>query len=516
MMERGEIRWINVVVPTDHLKQQWAKAAARLGIKLNPAFTNSRKNTAPDYDGVVTTYQSVAADPGVWANMAHQPGRPCLVILDEVHHAGDADRLTWGPALFAAFNNAHRRLMLSGTPFRTDGKPIPFLRYDEERRVVPDVNYDYGMALQDQEVVRPVVFPALDGEARWRLALEHATAKKLSETDPRTISHALSAALAPEKEWIPSVLRRANDELSLIRQDTPDIGGLVLATNQKHARAYANILQEVTGEPATVATSDSRRASKDISEFTTGSSRWIVAVQMVAEGVDIPRLGVIVYATRTRTELFFRQVVGRCIRRRGDDDDLCARVFIPTIGPLLEPAARIEQTVRHVLRDEEESLRARHAAGDRDHNSDIPHAATPRTVEVIGSSEAIHPYTINSGETFGEPVLLHARRKGQEAGLPASSEPSALVRFMRLTGAHVADDKPWPVVREQPLVEKKKELRNVVNRKVGHLAAITRQPHRNIHRRLNDAFGEANIEQATVDTLNERMILLDSWIDGAK
>ncbi|MEV6780383.1 DEAD/DEAH box helicase [Streptomyces syringium] len=516
MMDRGEIGWISTVVPTDHLKGQWASAADRLGIKLNPAFTNKRKKTAPDYDGVVTTYQSVAADPQVWAHMADQPGRPCLVILDEVHHAGDADHLTWGPALFTAFNNAHRRLMLSGTPFRTDAKPIPFLRYNEERCVIPDINYDYGMALQDQEVVRPVVFPALDGEARWRLASEHAMAKKLSETDPGTISHALSAALDPEKEWIPSALRRANDELSLIRQDTSDIGGLVLATNQKHARAYAEILQKITGEPATIATSDRPRASKNISDFTSGSSRWIVAVQMVAEGVDIPRLGVIVYATRTRTELFFRQVVGRCIRRRRDDDDLCARVFIPTIQSLLAPAARIEMTVQHVLRDEENRVRAHHVASRGDNNGENTDPSAAPRVEVIGSSQAVHQYTINSGEAFGEPVLLQARRLGQEAGLPASAEPSAIVRFMRLTGARIGDGKPWPAVKEQTLVEKKKELRIVINRKVGHLAALTRQPHRTIHRRLHDAFREANIEQATVETLNERLILLDNWIHGVK
>ncbi|MFE3722301.1 DEAD/DEAH box helicase [Streptomyces cyaneofuscatus] len=516
MMDRGEIGWITVVVPTNHLKGQWAEAAAQHGIKLNSAFANFRKSTAQDYDGVVTTYQSVASNPGVWSKMADQLGRPCLVVLDEVHHAGDARHLSWGPALLEAFSDARRRLMLSGTPFRTDAKPIPFLRYDEERRVIPDINYDYGMALQDREVVRPVVFPALDGEARWRMASEHAVSKKLSETDAKTLSHALSAALDPSKEWIPSVLHRANEELSLIRRDTPDIGGLVLATNQKHARAYAAILEKITGEPVTVATSDAPRASRNISEFASGTSRWIVAVQMVAEGVDIPRLGVVVYATRTRTELFFRQVVGRCIRRRGDDDDLCARVFIPTIQPLLDPAARIELTVRHVLRDEEEGVRARHATGESAGGGEGEPSELPRKVEVIGSSQSVHPYTINSGEKFGEPVLLQARRLAQEAGLPASSEPSAVVRLMRLAGSRIGDGKPWPVVREQTLVEQKKELRSVINRKVGHLAALTRNAHRNIHLRLNESFGESNIEQAAIATLNERLVLLDHWIVEAK
>ncbi|MFE6686049.1 DEAD/DEAH box helicase [Streptomyces sp. NPDC057743] len=517
MMDLGEISGIVTVVPTGHLKGQWAKAAARIGIQLDPDFKNAKKVAACDYDGPVTTYHAVAKNPQAWSDTVSMDSKssrlyqaPYLVILDEVHHAGDSDNLSWGPALSEAFGGAYRRLMLSGTPFRTDAKPIPFLRYDENRRVVAGVNYDYGMALQDQEVVRPVVFPALDGEARWRFASEHASAKKLSETDANTVSHALAAALAPDKEWIPSALRRANDELSLIRQDVPDVGGLVVASNQKVARSYAAILEDITGEAVTVATSDCPRASKSIFDYSAGSSRWIVAAQMVAEGVDIPRLGVIVYASRIRTQLFFRQVVGRCIRRRGDNDDLCARVFVPSVQPILQFAAEIELTVKHVLRAEEDEVRRRHNRGESDCPAD--RTRDPRTLEVIGSSESVHPFTINSGERYGEPLLLHARRLGQQAGLPVGTEPSSIVRLLRLNGTGIGDGRPWPAVAEQTLAERKKELRNIVNRKVGRLAVISKNPHRNIHRKLNSTFCEASIEHATVGTLNERLILLDRWI----
>ncbi|MFD6363804.1 DEAD/DEAH box helicase family protein, partial [Streptomyces roseolus] len=178
MIDRGEISNLIVIVPTAHLRGQWAKSAARSGIKLDSKFVNRSQELARDYDGVVATYQSVAASPLLWRKLACNPRKPSLIILDEVHHAGDAEHLAWGTALSEAFGDAYRRLSLSGTPFRSDAKPIPFLNYDAARRVVPDVNYDYGMALQDLEVVRPVAFPAMDGEARWRFASEHPMAQK--------------------------------------------------------------------------------------------------------------------------------------------------------------------------------------------------------------------------------------------------------------------------------------------------------------------------------------------------
>ena len=49
------------------------------------------------------------------------------MVLDEVHHAGDS--LSWGESVREAFAPATRRLALTGTPFRTDVNPIPFVSY---------------------------------------------------------------------------------------------------------------------------------------------------------------------------------------------------------------------------------------------------------------------------------------------------------------------------------------------------------------------------------------------------
>ncbi|WP_405812624.1 DEAD/DEAH box helicase family protein [Streptomyces sp. NBC_01390] len=508
MIDRSEISNIIVIVPTAHLRGQWAKAANREGIKLDSDFVNRNQQVARDFDGVVATYQSVAASPLLWKKLACDRRRPTLVILDEVHHAGDSEHLAWGAALAEAFGEAYRRLSLSGTPFRSDSKPIPFLNYDAARRVVPDVNYDYGMALQDQEVVRPVAFPAMDGEARWRFASQHPMAQKLSETDPTTLAAALKAALDPTHDWIPSVLLRAHEELELIRMDKPDCGGLVVATDQASAHAYAEILRRQTGDQVDVAVSDDPAASKVIERYGAGDSRWLVAVQMVSEGVDIPRIGVIVYATRIRTEMFFRQVVGRCVRKQGDEDDMCARVFIPSITQLLGYAAAIERTVDAVLADEESRVRRSTAEGEGTDR------ALPRTPEVIGSSTAAHAFTISSGDAFEEAELLHARRLGQQAGLPPGTEPSAIARLLRLTGTSAKPGvAPEPEV-ELTMSQRKKEVRDLIKRKVGRLSRMTRKPHSHLHNELNRSFSERSIDQATLETLSQRLVILDRWIEN--
>src|SRR5690606_18723914 len=109
----------------------------------------------------------------------------------------------------------------------------------------------------------------------------------------------------------------------------PDAGGLVIATDHRAARAYADILEQITGAAPIVVLSDDPGASLRIEEFATGDQRWLVAVRMVSEGVDVPRLSVGVYATSAATPLYFAQAVGRFVRarRRGET----ASIFLPSV-----------------------------------------------------------------------------------------------------------------------------------------------------------------------------------------
>ena len=289
---RREIERVTVVAPTEHLKKQWADAAARVGLRLDPTFKNSERRYGNHFHGIAVTYAQVAARAELHKELTLSSRT--LVILDEVHHGGDA--LSWGDAIRDAFGPATRRLSLTGTPFRSDTAPIPFVEYAPDAHGVrlsqTDYNYGYGRALADG-VVRPVMFMVYAGHMRWRTRAGDEMEARLGEGNTKDItSQAWRTALDPKGEWIPSVLRAANRRLTEVRHSIPDAGGLVIATDQYSARAYAAQLAEISGEPVTVVLSDEKESSDRIDEFSASTSRWMVAVRMVSEGVDVPRLAV--------------------------------------------------------------------------------------------------------------------------------------------------------------------------------------------------------------------------------
>lgn len=127
LMEDRTVERVIVVVPTEHLKTQWSSAAARVGLALDPAFSNSSA-VNPSMDGIVVTYAQVGMHP--FKHRAVASARRTLVILDEIHHAGDAK--SWGDGVKEAYDDVNHRLALTGTPFRSDDSPIPFVQYVDD------------------------------------------------------------------------------------------------------------------------------------------------------------------------------------------------------------------------------------------------------------------------------------------------------------------------------------------------------------------------------------------------
>lgn len=348
LWDGGIIRRIVVVTPTDHLRNQWRAAAVRAEFRLDAVPNGERLPS--DAHGAVVTYAQVAAQPAL--HRARAEGRATLVIFDEIHHAGDA--MSWGTAAVDAFEPARRRLSITGTPFRSDQARIPHIRYDPapdgEQVSVADFNYAYKEALADG-VVRPVLFAAYSGVSRWENSAGAVLEATLGDHDLSRVSEqaAWRTALSPNGGWIPHVLAAADHRLDELRSGRmPDAGGLVLASNQEHARAYADVLLRLTGDKPVLVLSDEPDSSKRIESFTSDpGQRFLVAVRQVAEGVDIPRLAVGVYATSACTPLFFAQAVGRFVRsrRRGET----ATIFLPAVRALLTLAAKLEEERDHVL-----------------------------------------------------------------------------------------------------------------------------------------------------------------------
>jgi superfamily II DNA or RNA helicase len=424
---------VTIVAPTEHLKLQWAEAAARAGIPIDPAYSAGKGKISSDYLGIAVTYAGVAVNP--LAMRIRTERFKTLVILDEVHHAGDA--LSWGEGVREAFEPATRRLALTGTPFRSDVNPIPFVTYapgdDGIPRSVADFTYGYAHALADH-VVRPVMFLAYSGEMQWRTRAGDEIAARLGEPLTKDLTNqALRTALDPAGSWVPSVLAAADKRLSEVRRHVPDAAGLVIATDQVSARAYAKLLRTVSGEAPVVVLSDEKAASKKIADFTTSEKRWMVAVRMVSEGVDVPRLAVGVYATTTATPLFFSQAVGRFVRARNRGES--ASIFLPSVPGLLGFAAEMELERDHVLgrriTDEddlyaaEKELLARAEAGATEPDEGLP-------FEALGS-DAQFDHVLYDGATFGHEgdVKVGSEEEMDFLGIPGLLEPGQMRELLQ-------------------------------------------------------------------------------------
>jgi superfamily II DNA or RNA helicase len=510
---------VTVVTPTEHLKTQWAAAAAALGIPLDPTFRNADGATARDFRGAVVTYAQVAAAPAL--HRARTSARRTLVVLDEVHHAGDA--LSWGDAVREAFEPAARRLALTGTPFRSDENAIPFVRYEPEpdgaQRSVADHAYGYGEALRDG-VVRPVLFLAYSGEARWRTRAGEELSARLGE--PGTAEHVARAwrtALDPAGDWVPAVLRAADQRLSQVRAGgMPDAGGLVIASDQAAARAYAARLREVAGEPPVVVLSDDRGASARIADFAASQARWMVAVRMVSEGVDVPRLAVGVYATSASTPLFFAQAVGRFVRARRPGET--ASVFLPSVPPLLRLAEELEAVRDHVLG------RRRTGAEDGGWDDDLLAAARARRDEpgedeqaftALGASAHLDQ-VIFDGASFGTGATPGTAAEEEYLGLPGLLEPEQVALLLRQRQARqVAEERrrtPAPVrtpAGPVPAHERRAALRRQLNALVAAHHHRTGRPHGTIHSELRRACGGPPTATASVEQLEQRIATIRSW-----
>lgn len=513
------VRRVIVVVPTEHLKTQWADAAAKVGIQLDPSGAGNRRGRSREFDGVAVTYAGVSVRS--WHYQAVTADVPTLVIFDEIHHAGDSR--SWGEAVQDAFQHATRRLALTGTPFRSDEHPIPFVSYEQlgdgSRVSRADYVYGYAEALRDQ-VVRPVVFMNYGGPMRWRTSSGDEVAASLGEPLTKDLTaQAWRTALDPKGEWISAVLRAADRRLSEVRRHVPDAGGLVIASNQTVARAYARVLREVSGERPTVVLSDEDAASERIDRFAGDQSRWMVAVRMVSEGVDVPRLAVGVFATSTSTPLFFAQAVGRFVRarRRGE----LATVFLPTVPVLLAHAASLERQRDHVLgrpkRDEALDIWAETEALLEQANRN-----EQASDDLLGqfealSSEATFDHVLFDSQAYGMQAAPTSADEADYLGLPGLLEPDQVSRLLaerqrRQIRRNEQTNRREKVPPEEALHRSLEAQRKQLNSLVAQYAHLKGMPHSHVHAGLRRECGGPQLAQCSTEQVDQRIRTIKTWL----
>ena len=469
------VRRVVVVCPTTPLTAQWAQAAGRLGIHLAPDAIELRP--PHDFDGVAVTYARVASAGERWAR---QCAAATLVIADEAHHLGED--LAWGQGFEAALAPASRRLLLSGTPFRSDASPIPGVRYDDGV-AVPDVSYTYTEAVRDG-ICRPVSFIPYDGVLQWRDGEEILEASFADALVGREASRRYRTAISIElPDGLPRILQAAHERLEQVRADRHrDAGGLVVAADTTHARAIAAVLRTVTGRAPTVVLHTDPRAAAKLRAFAQSSDRWIVAVNMVSEGVDIPRLRVGVYATAAKTPLIFRQIVGRFVRTIPGRPAELSWVYLPADPVLRAHAAEVETELRHVLRPAREV--DPEAFDELPARRETERSEAPEFVPVAAD---VAPQLA----LFGAPGPARVRTSAFPAAVEAEPDPDTL-----------------------PAFERRQLLRDKRHRLVADLRRRDGRSHAEINLWLNRQVGIRRVEEATISQLERSIDVLLGELTG--
>jgi superfamily II DNA or RNA helicase len=489
-------RRLVVVAPTQHLKGQWADAAEALDLHLDHRWSAAAGRPPADVHGVVVTYQGLAASRGALAGLS----RGAFVVLDEVHHAGE--ERAWGDAARAAFADAAVRLSLSGTPFRSDTRAIPFVRYDDDDTACPDIEYGYADALRDGGVVRPVRFPRTDGEMEWVAGdgtLASATFQ--DRLDAVGAGQRLRTALSVDGEWLPDVLARAHAKLGDVRRSHPGAGGMVIAVDQEHARGVADLMRRRLGVRPALAVSEDAASSARIAAFTRGTEPWIVAVRMISEGVDIPRLRVGVFATTTTTELFFRQAVGRLVRHTRGLGSQTSHMFIPDDPRLRAHALAIAEERRHCLA-------RREAAEGEDEEPALEPPEPPDPDAQLSLFAAISAVPVGAPALDPHPGADPAGGDDEEdEGLLLELAPAPLLASPASASAPDA-----PPVSPREL---RRRLRDDNAALARQIARITGLSHPQVNAELNRRVGLSRVSEATLEQLERRRAQAERWLAAA-
>jgi superfamily II DNA or RNA helicase len=371
LLARDVIDRIIVIAPRSEVVNQWAQDFSSVVQRTMLKVTSADGDIAALDVDVCATWAAIQGLSNEFKKLC--TSQRTLVICDEHHHA--AIEAAWGSSADSAFADATFVLVLTGTPIRSDGKKSVWLAYDDAGAIDhPEegtYTLTYGSAV-DLEYCRPVTFHRHEG--LFNVDLEggeviNISSKRRAELTPelkripglqRALNfYALACTPQYEKDgktplragYQGSMLDAASQQLAELRDRMPNAGGLVIAPSIEIAKYFVSLIELVEGETPILVHSQMLSADKRIDAFRRGSKRWLVSVAMVSEGVDIPRLRVLIYLSSSLTELAFRQAIGRVVRTDGPNDDTYAYVVMPSFNVLEEYALRIENEMPPRFRD---------------------------------------------------------------------------------------------------------------------------------------------------------------------
>ena len=444
-----------IIVSSDNLRQQWAESAFKIGINLLPVTEQAQNPFG--FDGMVLTYHQLD---NYYAKITHYSTlNKVMAVFDEIHHAGE--EATWGASLQKAFKNTYRQLLLSGSPFRSDEQRIPFVRYDENNEATPNYSYRYRDAIEDG-VCRPAVFISKKGAFAWmtnKFSIDYGT---LGVYNPNSKMDRILGIAIQDNGFIDEMLREGLNKLSRCRKEEPNAGCLITAKDKAHASLINKRLEAITGARAKIVTSDDVRANEKIEHFRGSRERFIIAVKMISEGVDIPRLRVCVNLSNIKTRMFFIQLLGRIIRGQG-----LSYFIMPADPRLMDYAKEIEDD--HL-----------HKAAKKEEQEDL---FTPKAVEEKDTTGG-EQYLVFDSKFIGEEIIFHGERVPSEGDGTIGQIEIPIYRYLG-------------------------DLRDEINKAVITLAKLTAATPKIVHSRWI-ALGRPETANSTARDLRDKM----NWVAG--
>lgn len=295
--------------------------------------------------GQSLTYQSIQfLNDDFWKTLRNHR---VFVVFDEIHHCSGSElenANVWGQQVLTKVQGlATYTLAMSGTPWRSDSLPIVMSEYsDPEGKILVDYQYTLQQAIVDK-VCRSPKLVLVDNE-------------HLSVTNDEKVESfsSILEMLKQTKTSYQSVIHNQDamkyllglgcKKLAEIRTQSPNAGGLVVASSVQHAQTIQKILSQKYSQSASIVTYRHEDPLAEIERYRQSGAQWIVSVGMISEGTDIPRLQVCCHMSSVKTELYFRQVLGRILRI---NSGINQQAWLYTFAEqnLIEFSERIEQDI---------------------------------------------------------------------------------------------------------------------------------------------------------------------------
>ncbi len=295
--------------------------------------------------GQSLTYQSIQfLNDEFWKTLRNHR---VFVVFDEIHHCSVSEienANVWGQQVLTKVQElATYTLAMSGTPWRSDSLPIVMAEYNApDGQLLVDYQYTLKQAIADN-VCRSPKLVLVDNEHLSVTSDEKVESFssilemiKQTKTSYQSVIH--------NQDAMEYLLDLACKKLTEIRHQSPSAGGLVVASSVSHAQTIKKILSEKYSQTVSIVTYRHENPLDEIERYRHNSTQWIVSVGMISEGTDIPRLQVCCHMSSVKTELYFRQVLGRILRVNGSLNQQ-AWLFTFAEQSLIEFAERIEQDI---------------------------------------------------------------------------------------------------------------------------------------------------------------------------